>query len=128
MPEPGRFGESLLVLVRHSTTKKFLVTILLLGQPELVPKVENMKQLDQWISVRCHLTTLKRNETTEYILHRLKVAGVEQPIFTEEALKLIHERSGGIPRRINQICDMCLFTAYTRQVFTVDELIVQKAL
>src|SRR3990172_3533795 len=71
---------------------------------------------------------MNRDETKGYILHRLNVAKAEQTIFTEPALDLIYERSGGIPRRINQICDMGMFTAYTKKALTVDDSIIKEAL
>ena len=62
-----------------------------------------------------------------YILHRLKIAGRENPIFTDDSLRVVYENSGGIPRRINQICDMSLFTAFGIKVKSIDGEIVQDA-
>ncbi|MCK4648165.1 AAA family ATPase, partial [bacterium] len=72
-------------------------------------------------------SSLNKEDTFHYITHRLKVAGEAKPILTDGAKELVYERSGGIPRRINQICDMSLFTGFAKKVDKVDEEIVREA-
>jgi general secretion pathway protein A len=67
--------------------------------------------LRQRISTNYSLGPLSEEETRDYILHRLEVAGGGREIFTEEALKDVFVASGGIPRRINIICDLGLLLA-----------------
>lgn len=120
--------EELRMLLNFQEENRFLLTLLLLGQPELAGKVSNLKQLEQRIAVKSHLDRLSREETREYILHRLTVAGREDPVFQDDAHDAIFEYSGGIPRRINHICDFSLLTGFGRKTEKVDGGIVQSAL
>ncbi len=61
----------------------------------------------------------------EYIIHRLEVAGSQEHIFTEETNELIYEASEGIPRRINNICDMCLLAGFGAKADKVNKAIVK---
>jgi general secretion pathway protein A len=104
--------EELRLLLNFQLNNVFLLTIILLGQPELIEKVINLPQLRQRIAVRFHLRALNQAETKEYIQHRLKVAEAKQEIFEEEAYKEVYHRSNGIPRQINNICDLALLAGY----------------
>ncbi|MFH1339066.1 MAG: AAA family ATPase [Candidatus Omnitrophota bacterium] len=104
--------EELRLLLNFQLDNVFLLTIILLGQPELIEKVINLPQLRQRIAVRFHLRALSEAETKEYIQHRLKVAQAKREIFEEEAYKEIFTRSGGMPRQINSICDLALLAGY----------------
>jgi len=116
--------EEIRLLLNYQLEDKFLLTLLLLGQPELKDKVESNKQLLQRIAMRYHLKGLTQGETEKYIKHRLNIAGSTKDIFAPEALRLAFVRSAGIPRRINQICDMSLLTGFSKKVNTIDESIV----
>jgi len=107
--------EELRLLLNFQYKNQFLLTLVLLGQPELKEKINNIKQLAQRIAIKFHLGGLNELETVEYIKHRLKVAGAARDIFDESGLRNVHGQSGGIPRRINQICDMALLTGYGNQ-------------
>ena len=63
-----------------------------------------------------------------YIAHRLRVAGVKSNPFTQAATDLIHEATGGIPRRINQLCDLAMVYAFTNGQRTVIRFTVQQVL
>jgi general secretion pathway protein A len=104
--------EELRLLLNFQKHDRFMLTLILVGQPELREKISNMKPFDQRVSTRFHLKGLREDETRQYILHRLEVAGASRPIFEESAFHAIHEASGGIPRRVNQICDLSLLSAY----------------
>ncbi len=119
--------EELRLLLNFQLRDRFLLTLLLLGQPELNTKVESIKQLSQRVAISYHLEPLAPEEARSYILHRLEVAQGSKPIFSEEALKVAGEKSGGIPRRINQICDMSLFTGFGRRAELIDGKIVLEA-
>jgi general secretion pathway protein A len=120
--------EEIRLLLNFQLQNKFLLTLLLLGQPELTKKVEDLKPLDQRIAIKCHLKEFGEEDTGKYIAHRLKVAGRDEPIFNTEAIRLIYEKSGGIPRRINRICDLSLLTGFGRKADQVDGAIVKKSL
>jgi len=73
------------------------------------------------------LSRLTEEDTGNYVVHRLKVAGRTEPIFSPEAMKSIFTTTGGIPIRINHLCKMSLLIGFGRQVNNVDEAIVQEA-
>lgn len=118
--------EELRLLLNFQLNDRFLLTLIFLGQPELRPKIEAIPQLKQRLGVRYHLSTLDEVETGKYISHRLKVAGGEEKIFTEEAKGLTYRYSGGTPRRINNICDMSLLIGFGEKVKRIGEEIVKK--
>lgn len=108
--------EKIRLLLNLQKQDRFLVGLLLVGQPELAQKVANLRQLEQRIAIRCHLGPLDLAQTGEYIRHRLKVAGKEGEIFSPAAIETIFSESGGIPRRINHCCDLSLMTGSARKV------------
>jgi general secretion pathway protein A len=120
--------EELRLLLNLQHKNKFLLTLILLGQPELKDKINNIKQFQQRISIKHHLGGLNHKETESYIQYRLKVAGTDKPLFDGQAIKLIFEQSGGIPRRINQICDMSLLVGMSRKLEIVDRKTVDEVI
>lgn len=120
--------EEVRMLLNFQLDDRFLITLLLFGQPELKDKIEENKQLLQRIAMRYHLEGLKKEETSNYIIHRLEVSGGSVSLFTPEALELIYERSNGIPRRINQICDMSLMVGFGKKATELDGKLVQEAI
>jgi general secretion pathway protein A len=123
--EERNIFEELRLLMNFQRRNQFLLTLLFIGQPELKEKIEQIKQLQQRIAVSYYLDHLKPEEVEAYILHRLRVAGRDTPIFTPGALRLVTEYSGGIPRRINHICDLALMEGFGKGAAQVDEAIVQ---
>lgn len=85
-----------------------------------------MAPLNQRIMVRCHMSGLNLKETTDYIVKRLKWAGVSQPIFADDAYSAIHDISFGIPRLIGNICEESLTYAMFADKKTVDADMVLK--
>ena len=116
--------EEVRLLTNLQTDERFLATVILIGSPELVAKVRSLKALDQRIAIRYHLNTLDAAHTASYIAHRLAMAGRSDPIFTDEAIKLIFDFTRGTPREINNVCDMALLVGYSRRVRDVDEKLV----
>jgi type II secretory pathway predicted ATPase ExeA len=125
--DPNIF-EELRLLLNFQTEERFLLTLILMGQPELTPKINNNKQLAQRLAMRFHLEGLGAADVRGYIEHRLKVAGAPRPLFSPEAIQLIFERSGGIPRRINNICDICLLTGMGKSAPAIDRAIAQESI
>jgi general secretion pathway protein A len=108
--------EELRLLTNIETTRDKLLQVILIGQPELVDLMERpaLRQLAQRITARYHLRPFTFTETRAYVRHRLQVAGQRELIFTSPALRVIHRRSGGVPRLINNICDRALLGAFGR--------------
>src|ERR1035437_4273530 len=99
--------ERVLLLTNFETSRGKLMLIGLSGQPQLSDKLmqASLVQLRQRVSTVCRLEPLSTEETVDYIDYRLKQAGYDgEPLFTEDALKLITEASHGIPRTINNLC------------------------
>ncbi len=118
--------EELRLLLNFQREDRFLITLLLMGQPELARAVESNKPFEQRIGIKARLEPLSLEETQAYIQHRLRVAGHPQPesVFTHEALYAIYESTGGIPRRINRLCDICLLSAMSVGARTVEGPVV----
>ena len=119
--------EELRLILNFQLEDKFLLTLLLLGQPELKEIIDANKQFVQRIAVKYYIGNLNEQETGNYILHRLHVAGGDKKIFTDKAYNQIFKKSGGIPRRINHICDLALFSAFGSNLAIVDEDIIKDA-
>ena len=118
--------EELRLLLNFQFDNRFMLTLILLGQPELADTIKQNKQFSQRIAIGCKLEPLTQQETASYIKHRLKVAGAKKDIFEPSTLEPIFENSGGIPRRINQICDLCLITGLNYEVPTINDKIVNE--
>jgi type II secretory pathway predicted ATPase ExeA len=88
-----------------------LLQTFLLGQPEFRKMLRSprMEQLSQRVIASCHLGPMDGTEINDYIAHRLKTVGWQgDPSFSEDAVAAIHRHSGGIPRKINILCDRLL--------------------
>jgi type II secretory pathway predicted ATPase ExeA len=116
--------EELRLLLNFQLNDIFLFTLILLGQPELKTKINDLPQLRQRFSIRYHLKALTEDQTREYIQHRLKVAGAEEEIFRDDAYSEIYRFSGGIPRRINNICDLALLVGCAEALEKIDKEII----
>lgn len=119
--------EELRFLLNLQLRDRFLLTLILMGQPELEEKITANKQLSQRIAMKYRLDRLSEDETHGYVVHRLKVAGRTEPVFSPEAMKLIFKAAGGIPRRINHLCEMSLLIGFGTLVDKIGEAIVQEA-
>lgn len=108
-----------------------LMQFVLIGQPELRDRLrqEQWESLQQRIVLAYHLGVLSAAETKRYILHRRQVAaGPDCPLrFTARALGTIHKASGGVPRRINVLCDNALLVAYVAGQTKITSTMVAKA-
>ncbi len=118
--------EEIRLLLNFQLNDRFLLTLVLIGQAELEQKLRNMPQLDQRISIRYYIDPLSAEDTYNYIRHRLKHAGKADPIFTDKAVDYIFEYSQGIPRKINNICDMSLIVGMMEKIKLIDDSILKK--
>ncbi len=98
-------------LGNHGLLQSFLV-----GQPELrgLLQSKSMEQLRQRVIASCHLGPLDKAETRAYVEHRLRLVGWKgtSPQFADNALDRIHHWTGGVPRRINRLCNRLLLGAF----------------
>lgn len=100
------------------------VHVVLLGQPELRGRVSRRPQLDQRIGLRFHLEPLDAGEVPAYVEHRVRVAGGTRSLFAAAAFDTLMERSGGIPRVINNLATQALFVGALRRESVVDAELV----
>ena len=122
--------EQIRLLSNLETDTEKLLQIFLIGQPELLEKLQlpELRQLNQRITARYHLTPLSAQETLEYIAFRLHVAGSKGNVrFEKEAVRLIHRFSRGTPRVINALCDRALLMGYAKSTRIITKAIVQRA-
>jgi general secretion pathway protein A len=109
--------EELRVLSNLNVGARMLVQTILIGQPELrvTLGMQQLRQLAQRIAIDHHLEALCAEETTGYVRHRVAIAGGRPDLFTPEALQLVHDSTGGVPRLINLVCDTALVYAFSDQ-------------
>jgi len=121
--------EEVRMLTNLETSKQKLLQIILIGQPELrdVLARNDLRQLAQRITGRYHLEPLSREETAQYIEHRLKVAGALGEVFDNGAKREVFRLSQGVPRLINVICDRALLGAYSSETRRVSRRMVRRA-
>ena len=123
--------EELRLLSNMNDGKSLKLQIILSGQPDLhtLLKRIDMTQFAQRIVVDHHLEPFTEEETSQYISHRLQKAGGNQTLFTNKACSLVHRLSKGIPRLINQICDISLTYGFAEQTgFITRKLVAEAAL
>lgn len=120
--------EQLRLLLNFQKDNRFLMTLILVGQPELKDSISKIPQFDQRIAIKYHLQPLSFVDMCKYMHFRLKVAGRDSQVFSAEAAKKIYLYSGGLPRRINTICDMGLLEGFVGQYNQVDNLIIDKVI
>lgn len=122
--------EELRLLSNLNSEKDIALQILLVGQPELRAKLERpeLTQFSQRVSVDFHLDCLTLMEARAYVQHRLRVAGGDPSLFEPEAVAFVHERAKGIPRLINQFCDLALVYAYAEQHRLIDLQLIKLVL
>lgn len=119
--------EELRLLTNFQLDDANLLSLIIIGQPDLRKRLEGKayQSLRQRIGLLYHLEGLNEEEIGAYINHRIAVAGREDRIFSDDAIKAIHRHSGGIPRKINNICSYALLEGFGRGVDIIDEEIIE---
>jgi len=118
--------EELRMLSNLQSDDQMLLQIMLVGQPELKQKLMDprLAQFAQRIAVNYHLAALSPEETHEYVAYRLNKVGANPDLFSPEALSLIHQAGGGVPRATNLLCGGALLYAYAdeRHLVTAEDV------
>ena len=122
--------EELRMLSNINADKDQLLQIVLVGQPQLRELLQHptLTQFAQRVSSDFHLAPLNPAEVTDYIDHRLAVAGAVKPLFSRRACDMIATESHGVPRTINILCDTALVYAFSSNAAAVNNRIVAKML
>ena len=121
--------EELSALLNIQTNERALVTILLAGTPDLIPKVHAVRHLDRRVSIRCHAGAAHRGADGPVPAlspqrGRLPRARSSPP----DAVTAIHQATQGIPRQINDLGDSAMMWARLHQARPVDAEVVQRVL
>lgn len=121
--------EQMRLLTNLETDQRKLLQIILLGQPELLTKLDRprLRQLSQRIVARYHLGPLSKSEVATYVRHRLEVSGAQRALIPARLMTYLFRLSGGVPRVINVLCDRALLGAYVQGKEKVDRATLAQA-
>jgi general secretion pathway protein A len=122
--------EELRMLSNYQLENQALLQSFLVGQPEFRGILESprMEQLRQRIIAACHISPMDEEETREYVRHRLKHVGwTGKPHLEADAYDALFEVTGGVPRRINSVCDRMLLAGFIAQKYVLDAQAVREA-
>jgi type II secretory pathway predicted ATPase ExeA len=119
--------EEVRLLLNFQLEDAHLLTLILIGQPGIDVKVDRHKPLSQHVNLIVNLSAFSLSETEGYIRHRLQVAGRSDETFNAEAIGALFRVSGGLPRRINHLCDSCLLESFLADAKQVNREIVLQA-
>jgi len=120
---PHNIFDQLRFLLNDEMDSASLLTLVLLGQPDLAHKLRfaPFEALSQRIAVRYHLKPFDLQETAAYVKHHLRVAGHQEPIFSDSFLALLHDHTKGVARKINNLCRNSLLLGTTEKKTILDE-------
>ena len=122
--------EELRMLTNINIGKEDVLQLFLVGQPELRDMVRRPEliQFAQRVAANYHIPVMDQDTVGGYVAHRLRVAGGQPSIFSRQAAALVHSASGGVPRLVNQLCDLSLTYAFAEQQDMVRRTTVQAVL
>lgn len=121
--------EELRMLSNFQSNQRTLLQTFLLGQPQFRTTLgsTDLEQLRQRVIASYHLGPLDADETRAYIEHRLHTVGwQEDPSFSADVFPLIHELTGGVPRKINTLCSRLLLYGYLEESHAIDAAVVER--
>jgi type II secretory pathway predicted ATPase ExeA len=107
--------EVLRLLMNFTTAGEPDLSLLFVGQPQILANLNYCAGLEERMGVKCLLRPFSLEDTASYISHRLTLAGGTNGLFTNEAIERIYELSGGTPGRINRLCDLSLLIGFAEE-------------
>lgn len=128
VPDKATF-EEIRLLTNFQLDDTNLLSLVLVGQTDLRRRLNHKTYapLKQRIGLFYHVGPLTEDEVKEYVIHRLSVAGRNEMLFTDSALKAIHRYSGGIPRLINSLANAALLEGFGMGTGIIDEHLISAA-
>lgn len=117
--------EEIRLLLNFQLNDRFLITIILLGQPELRDKVKGIEQFNQRIAIKYHLTPFSFEDTLHYVSFRQRKAGRSENAFSKGAVQRVYEHAKGVPRKINNLCDLALLIGFSANEKTIEPILVE---
>ncbi len=127
---PAELFDQLRFLLNDDFDANSLLTLVLLGQPDLTPKLRfaPYQALNQRIAVRFSLLPLDLEETAAYVKHQLRVVDFNQQLFSDAFVAALHHHVKGVPRLINNICRAALLLGATENKQILDEIDLKRVL
>ena len=113
--EDIRTFEALRLLLNFEANGAPALTLLLVGEPSLLPVMDRMPQWEERLGVKCLLRPFTEPETAAYVEHRLRVAGAARSILDPGAISTLQTLTHGIARRINRLCDLALLIGFAEE-------------
>jgi len=122
--------EEIRFLLNTGMDSESVPTLLLVGQSELkdLLRLQVNQAIAGRVDIRFHLGAMDKRQTALYVERHMKAVKAPREIFTASAVGMIHEYSGGIPRKVNKVASTCLLTAVARSEAHVDDHIVKSVL
>ncbi len=114
LDDPRTF-EALRLLLNFQWNGQAALTLLLSGQPAILPLLSRMPSWEERLAVKCLLRPFSEEETASYVEHRLRVAGARRTIIEHEALPTLHALTQGVARQINRLCDLALLIGFAEE-------------
>lgn len=117
--ESTRTFESLRLLLNFDAGGLPALTMVLVGQPSILPMIDRMPSWEERLGVKCLLRPFGEPETAAYVEHRLRAAGSTRSIVDADALPALQDLTHGVARRINRLCDLALLVGYAEEQSTL---------
>ncbi|HEY2881482.1 MAG TPA: AAA family ATPase [Pirellulales bacterium] len=114
-----RTWEALRLLLNFESDSQPTLTLLLVGQPGLLPQIDRMPAMEERLGVKCLLRPFTVDETAAYVNFRLQAAGAKRPIFEPASMETLHELTHGLARPINRLCDLSLLVGFAEERKTI---------
>lgn len=120
--------EILRILLNYETNEFKLLQLVILAQIELLPRIRKIKNFMDRVNLKYIINPFDETETKEMINFRLRQAGysMSEPLFTDEAIRLIYEQTQGYPRRIALLCHDAMETIIMHDKNFIDGTDVEK--
>jgi type II secretory pathway predicted ATPase ExeA len=119
--------DELRALLNLNEAGRFLLTFILAGQAPLEPAVRGKPELWQRLPVRYRLMNLSFSDSRGLLKHRMRMAGSEREVFTDEAVGRLYQASSGCPRVLCAVADLALVLGFSQRVKQVDEPCAKQA-
>jgi type II secretory pathway predicted ATPase ExeA len=114
-----RTWEALRLLLNFEANSQPTLTLLLVGQPGLLPQIDRMPAMEERLGVKCLLRPFTVDETAAYVNFRLQAAGAKRTIFEPASMETLHELTHGLARQINRLCDLALLVGFAEERQTI---------
>jgi type II secretory pathway predicted ATPase ExeA len=122
--------EEIRFLLNLEMDSKSSCSLILVGQTELRTKLKLQihQAIEGRVDMRFHLEDMECEETATYVKRHLERVKCPREIFTESALRVIHDYSGGRPRKVNKVSHASLMAAASQKKLLIDDYLVKEVI